>query len=337
MGHRIIIFAEPRVPWVPSLLNAIVTALEERSDLDWVKVCATSQEASRIHLVGRSLSRFAVKALFNPRMAANYERPRMTTVTSVANSHGVELIRPPNYSINDPGFIRDLQARYRPTMALSLACLQIWSAELLEIFDLAVNFHNGYLPDYKGLWATHWSLYNGERFSGYAFHVMDAGIDTGPIIIRDRVPVKPDDSPIAVDRRKIKSARANIEKLLDAMISGSFDSMAQEKGGSYFSGRASVRLWTIDDPRALTANEFFRRLRCFAPLKIRFGEATYPVTSLRQARGRRWPLSFVTADGVTLYPDRLQYVPTWLYLAAGKIKDLFFGRPNRPCGTDLGM
>ena len=79
--------------------------------------------------------------------------------------------------------------------------------------------------DYKGRWATHWSVYRGEEYSGYAFHVMDKGIDTGPIISRGRVPIQSNTSPAAVDRLKQKAARKDVGKVLDAMISGHFDSL----------------------------------------------------------------------------------------------------------------
>ena len=321
MGHRLIVFAQPTVDWVPRLLGRVLEACKHRPDVEWVKVCATSQDISRAELATRSLAGFAGKALFNPRMASRFDWPRFTTVTSVAKQHGIEVIEPPRYNINDPDFIHRLELRDAPTMALSLACLQIFRAELLKVFDLAVNFHNGYLPDYKGLWATHWSVYQGEACSGYAFHVMDQEIDTGPIIRRGRVPIGQHDSPAQVERRKIAHARQEIVPLLDAMLTGTFESESQPKGGSYFSGKASTAIWTIDEPGALSAEELFRRLRCFAPLQIRVGGVRYPMSSLKVAGKAPRPLAFKTADGVTLAPDRLQYLPTWLYLATKRPSD----------------
>jgi hypothetical protein len=50
----------------------------------------------------------------------------------------------------------------RPTLALSLGCLQIFKPRLIDAFEMAVNYHDGYLPFYKGLAATAWSLYHRE-------------------------------------------------------------------------------------------------------------------------------------------------------------------------------
>ena len=321
MGHRLIVFAQPTVGWVPSLLDGVLEACKSNPNIEWVKVCITAEDIPRTKSAVRSLAGFAGKALFNPRAASGFDLPRFKTVTSVAKRHGAEIIVPPSYNINDPGFIRTLDARYAPTMALSLACLQIWRAPLLRVFDLAVNFHNGYLPDYKGLWATHWSVYKGEDFSGFAFHVMDEEIDTGPIILRGRVPIEQEDSSLQVERRKMTAARREVAPLLDAMLTGRFEAEVQPEGGSYFSGKASSEIWTINDPGALSAEELFRRLRCFAPLNIVIDGIRYPVSSLKTASRESELLAFKTADGITLSPNRLQYLPTWMYLAVKRFRD----------------
>ncbi len=335
MGHRLIVFAEPTVGWVPSLLDSVLKACEGEPNIEWVKVCITAEDSPTAKSAVRSLASFAGKALFNPRRASGFDLPHFETVTSVAKKHGAEIIVPPGHNINDPNFVGTLETGYAPTMALSLACLQIWRAPLLRAFQLAVNFHNGYLPDYKGLWATHWSVYNGEDFSGFAFHVMDEKIDTGPIILRGRVPIEPEDSSLQVERRKMAAARQEIAPLLDAMLTGRFETEVQAKGGSYFSGKDSIEIWTIDEPGALSAEELFRRLRCFAPLKITIDGVRYPVSSLKIARKDSEPLAFKTADGVTLSPDRLQYLPTWIYLAvkrprSGGRADVAQGRSSEP-------
>ncbi len=315
---NLIVFAGPEVDWSPAMTEAFLKAANESNDIESISVCVTSEDAPRPDQIIRSAGVFLGKALFNPGAVRDFEHPKFKTITSVAKKYGAEVITPPQYQINDPAFVQTLRDRYAPTLALSLGCLQIWGNDLLNTFDVAVNFHNGYLPDYKGLWATHWSIYRGEEFSGYAFHVMDRDIDTGPIILRGRVPVLPDECSPAVERRKIKAAQRDVKEVLAAMTSGQLEAIAQPGSGSYFSGKASAEIWTIDDPRELTAAEILRRIRCFAPLQIRINGAMYPVTSLRPGRKRAAGLMFTAADGVALYPDRLQYLPVPIYKAFTK-------------------
>ena len=303
------------------MLNTALKELRQRPDVEWVKVCVTSEDSSRTKLFVRSTIVFLGKVLFNPTLIDHFERPRFETLTSVGKRHDVEIIKPPDRNINDLEFVSLLKTKYAPTMALSIACLQIWRSELLGIFELAVNFHNGYLPDYKGLWATHWSVYNNEPHSGYAFHVMDEKIDTGPIILRGRVSIALGESRVRVERRKMIAAEKDLGRVVEAMISRRFELEKQSKGGSYYSGKRFRGIWTIDDPTTLTAEELFRRMHCFAPLKILIDGERYPMTSLRAVGAGTRSLSFKTVDGVTLAPRRIQYMPTRIYLAAKWFKE----------------
>lgn len=316
MAHRVIVFAEPSVGFAAPLLDSVLKALGARGDVEAVAVCVTAPDPARLGLAVRTLVNFAVKALFNPRMARHFEWPRLASVTSVARKHGAEIIAPPRHDVNDPVFVGQLRTNHRPTLLLSLGCLQIWTAELLALSPLAVNFHNGFVPDYRGLWTTHWSLYRREATSGYSFHVMDAGIDSGPIIHRHSLPIPPDAGPASLARLKWQAAQRDVPTVLEAVLSGTFEPVPSEEKGAYFSAKDAEAVRVIDDPSALTAAELQHRLRSFGSLKIRLAGARLPVTSLRRAgSGRRFG-DFVTADGVTLYPDRLRFLPAWLYRAA---------------------
>lgn len=309
----VVIFAEPRVGFAFEFLDAFLRELERRPGVERVRVCVTSREPARLRQAAKTLIGFALKAIFNPRAIGTFDRPRLTTMRAIARRYGAEVIKPPRHDINDPAFVRELTADESATHAISLGCLQIWRSDLLGAFDLAVNYHNGYLPDYKGLWATEWSIYRGEEYSGYAYHVMFAGIDTGPIIRRGRVPVPVGAVPMAIGYSKRRAARNDIGEVLDAMESEDFEPIPQLGDGSYFSGKATEALRRIDQPCTLTAEEYERRLRCFAPLQIKLGDVYYPVTALSRAGRRVSAFAFETADGVKLYPTRLRYLPTWLY------------------------
>jgi methionyl-tRNA formyltransferase len=47
------------------------------------------------------------------------------------------------------------------------------------------NLHPGPLPEYAGLNAPSWAIYNGERTHAVTVHWMDAGVDTGPVAYAD--------------------------------------------------------------------------------------------------------------------------------------------------------
>jgi methionyl-tRNA formyltransferase len=57
-----------------------------------------------------------------------------------------------------------------------------------------INYHPSLLPKYRGGSAINWAVISGERETGVTIHQIDAGVDTGPIIIQEKVDITPDDT-----------------------------------------------------------------------------------------------------------------------------------------------
>lgn len=57
-----------------------------------------------------------------------------------------------------------------------------------------INYHPSLLPKYRGGSAINWAIINGETESGVTIHFIDQGVDTGPILLQERVTIAPDDT-----------------------------------------------------------------------------------------------------------------------------------------------
>jgi phosphoribosylglycinamide formyltransferase-1 len=73
--------------------------------------------------------------------------------------------------------------------------MRILSEVLLRAYpQRIINIHPALLPAFPGLNVQQQALTYGAKFSGCSVHIVDGGVDTGPIIIQAAVPILADDS-----------------------------------------------------------------------------------------------------------------------------------------------
>jgi len=96
---------------------------------------------------------------------------------------------------------KDLSERILSRLdGIDLICLagfmRIVKEPLLSAFsDRILNIHPSLLPKYPGQEAWVQAIEDGATESGCTVHYVDAGVDTGEVILQARVPVLPDDTP----------------------------------------------------------------------------------------------------------------------------------------------
>ena len=76
------------------------------------------------------------------------------------------------------GFIQ----KAKPDYGFSLGWPFKFSEDFINLFKSIINYHNGLLPYYKGVYSTHWSIYNNEKSTGYSFHFVSRDIDAGAVL-----------------------------------------------------------------------------------------------------------------------------------------------------------
>lgn len=107
--------------------------------------------------------------------------------------------------------LRDL----RPDLTVTCAFGQILSQEILNIPRLgSINVHASLLPKYRGAAPIHWAVINGEEKTGITTMWMDAGLDTGDMILCEEIPIGPAESTGEVHD---KLSRLGAEVLLNTL------------------------------------------------------------------------------------------------------------------------
>ena len=72
--------------------------------------------------------------------------------------------------------------------------MQLLAPEFLRKFpDAVINVHPALLPAFPGLHAQRQALEHGVKVSGATVHLVDDGLDSGPILLQEAVPVREDD------------------------------------------------------------------------------------------------------------------------------------------------
>jgi phosphoribosylglycinamide formyltransferase-1 len=101
-------------------------------------------------------------------------------------------------------------AGYRPDIVLSAGFLKLVGPQFLQRFGgRFLNSHPALLPAFPGLHAARDALAYGVKVAGCTLFVVDAGIDSGPIVAQAVVPVLPDDDEQALHER-IKEAERTV-------------------------------------------------------------------------------------------------------------------------------
>jgi phosphoribosylglycinamide formyltransferase-1 len=80
--------------------------------------------------------------------------------------------------------------------------MQLLSAPFLERFpERIINVHPSLLPSFPGAHAVEDALAHGVRWTGATVHIVDEGVDTGPIVLQEPVPVEDGDTPTTLHAR----------------------------------------------------------------------------------------------------------------------------------------
>ncbi|MFD2090270.1 phosphoribosylglycinamide formyltransferase [Blastococcus deserti] len=98
--------------------------------------------------------------------------------------------------------LADALARYEPDLVVSAGFMKLVGPAVLAAFGgRLVNTHPALLPAFPGAHAVRDALAAGVTVTGATVHLIDAGLDTGPVIAQREVPVRPGDDEATLHER----------------------------------------------------------------------------------------------------------------------------------------
>lgn len=120
----------------------------------------------------------------------------------------------------EAAFIEALQKAQIDLVVLA-GFMRILKGEFLRTFaNRVVNIHPALLPAFPGLEAWKQALDYGVKVTGVTVHFVDQGIDTGPIIVQETVPVLAGDTPETLHARMQEVERKIYPAAIAALARG---------------------------------------------------------------------------------------------------------------------
>src|SRR5258708_5111617 len=117
-------------------------------------------------------------------------------------------------------FIEELQSARVELIALA-GFMRVLKGEFLRAFEgRIVNIHPSLLPSFPGLEAWKQALDYGVKVTGCTVHFVDAGVDSGPIIAQQTVPVLEGDTPEKLHERIQAAEHALYPEVIAALARG---------------------------------------------------------------------------------------------------------------------
>lgn len=149
-----------------------------------------------------------------------------SAVKKYAVEHNIPVLQP--VKLKDPEFLGQLKALKADmfvVVAFRMLPREVWSMPRLGTF----NLHAALLPQYRGAAPINWAVINGERFTGVTTFMIDDRIDTGGILLRERCPIKPEDTAGDIHDRLMELGSTLTLQTVEGLILGELELHNQQE------------------------------------------------------------------------------------------------------------
>ena len=248
------------------------------------------------------------------RPAGRGNKIAFSPVKQAALDSGIPVLQPTK--IRTPEALEEFRV-FDADVAVVVAYGRILPESFLNAFpNGAINVHFSLLPKYRGAAPVNWAIVNGEAVTGVTTMKMDAGLDTGDILLQRETEIGPEDNAIELMERLSLSGAELLSETLAQL-----PNIKPRKQDDSLATHA--RIMTKEDGKfewSMPAEEIASRVRGFQPfptsytfwegkkltlwnVKVTAGDATEPG---RVVAARGDDLVVVCGSGTLLKIEELQ-------------------------------
>jgi len=139
--------------------------------------------------------------------------------------------------------------------------IPLWMIDLPRFGNL--NLHASLLPKYRGAAPIQWAIANGETVTGVTTMRIDAGLDTGDILMQRDMPILPDDTAETLAPRLASVGAELMVETLRGLEGGQVRPTPQDNSEATLAPILTKEDGRMDFSR--TASDLFNRMRGFRP------------------------------------------------------------------------
>ncbi|MGL4570954.1 MAG: methionyl-tRNA formyltransferase [Clostridium sp.] len=222
------------------------------------------------------INKYGVEAVFTQpdRPKGRGKKLAFSPVKEEALKHDIKVYQPEK--LKDEKEMIEMLKEMEPDFIIVVAFGQLLNKEVLDIPKYGcINLHGSILPMYRGAAPINWAIVNGEKVSGNTTMLMDVGLDTGDMLLKDEV------------------------EITDEMTAGELYDILKERGGK-------LLLDTIDGvfnktitPEKQTDETFYAKMLNKEMAKIDWSNSATNIHNM--IRGLNpWPVAHTLYDGSTM-------------------------------------
>jgi len=187
---RIVLITQDDPFYLPDNLDYLLQHLPEGTEVAGCvvsKVSPFGKKESFVAKARRTFDVFGAGFFFRYSLQFLFSKlPGRQGVRDVLRRHEVAEI-PIDGSLNSSESL-DTFRSFSPDLLISIAGNEIFRQPLIELAPQGcLNLHTALLPKYRGLMPSFWVLKNGETETGVSVFYVDEGIDSGPILVQERI------------------------------------------------------------------------------------------------------------------------------------------------------
>ena len=153
-------------------------------------------------------------------------KQKASAVKTFAEKRHIPVLQP--LKLKDPSFMNELQ-RLQPDLQVVVAFRMlpevVWNLPPLG----TINLHASLLPHYRGAAPINWAIINGEKETGLTTFKLKHEIDTGDILLQEKISISEEETAGELHDRMMKQGGELLSRTVKLLLSDSIEPLRQEQ------------------------------------------------------------------------------------------------------------